>query len=49
MGFNLKSFFAELQALIVSPDYRDDEARLKAVKEFVQAEKNYAEQCGQLR
>lgn len=49
MGFRLKTFFEELQALLNSPDYRDDEARIKAVKEFVKAEKNYAEECGQLR
>lgn len=49
MGFSLKLFFEELRSLLNSPDYRDDEERIAAAKQYVETERKYAEECGQLR
>jgi len=43
MGFNLKNFFEELLEMM------QDGVDHKEIFEFVEAEKKYAEQCGQLK
>lgn len=46
MGFRLKTFFEELERLIQDAKSAED---LEAIRQFVELEKKYAEECGQLR
>jgi hypothetical protein len=41
MGFNLKTFFDDLEFMLNNADMKD-------IKRFVDEEKQYAKECGQL-
>lgn len=48
MGFSLKIFFEGLQELL-SDTHLSDQEKLEALRAYVENNRAYAEECGQLR
>jgi ubiquitin-protein ligase len=47
VGFSLKMFFDGLQSIVNDPDM-DDAAKVQALAAYLEREREYAQECGQL-
>ena len=48
MGFSLKMYFEELNALLIAPGLSDRE-RLTLIRKHMEKEEKYARECGQIK